>query len=115
MASARLPRIRHQLFLGEDLSARLEALAAKPGASKSAILADALTAWLNRQAASELENTFGQRLDRLSMALGRVERDGHVLLESLALFIRSELMVQAPPAEGEIGRASCRESVCQSV
>src|SRR3546814_3080287 len=64
MASARLPRIRHQLFLGEDLSARLEALAAKPGASKSAILADALTAWLNRQAASELENKFGQRLDR---------------------------------------------------
>src|SRR3546814_5549873 len=100
MASARLPRIRHQLFLGEDLSARLEALAAKPGASKSAILADALTAWLNRQAASELENKFGQRLDRLSMALGRVERDGHVLLESLALFIRYELMVQAPLAEG---------------
>src|SRR3546814_4407535 len=93
MASARLPRIRHQLFLGEDLSARLEALAAKPGASKSAILADALTAWLNRQAASELENKFGQRLDRLSMALGRVERDGHVLLESLALFIRYELKI----------------------
>jgi predicted transcriptional regulator len=110
MASARLPRIRHQLFLGEDLSARLEALAAKPGASKSAILADALTAWLNRQAASELENKFGQRLDRLSMALGRVERDGHVLLESLALFIRYELMVQAPLAEGDdVARAVGRD------
>lgn len=94
-------RIRHQLFLPEDLSARLVALAAKPGASKSAILADALTAWLNRQAASELENKFGQRLDRLSMALGRVERDGHVLLESLALFIRYELMVNAPLPEGD--------------
>ncbi len=101
MAAHRPPRVRHQLFLAEDLSARLEGLAAKPGASKSAILADALTAWLNRQAASELENKFGQRLDRLSMALGRVERDGHVLLESFALFVRYQLMVQAPLAEGD--------------
>lgn len=94
-------RIRHQLFLPEDLSARLEALSAKPGASKSAILADALTAWLNRRGASELEDRFSLRLDRLSMALGRVERDGHVLLESLALFIRYELMINAPLPEGD--------------
>src|SRR3546814_10311753 len=59
-------RIRYQLFLPEDLSHRFEALAAAPGASKSAILTDALTAWLNRQAASELENRFNQRLDRRS-------------------------------------------------
>src|SRR3546814_7439611 len=44
---------------------------------------------------------FGQRLARLSMALGRVGRDGHVLLESLALFIRYVLMVQASLAEGD--------------
>lgn len=94
-------RVRYQLFLPEDLSHRLESLAAKPGASKSSILTDALTAWLNRQAASELENRFSQRLDRMSMALGRIERDGHVLLESLALFVRYELMVQAPLAEAD--------------
>ncbi|WP_342776750.1 hypothetical protein [Hankyongella ginsenosidimutans] len=35
------------------------------------------------------------------MALGRVERDGHVLLESFALFVRYQLMVQAPLAEGD--------------
>ena len=97
----RARRIRHQLFLPEDLSERLEKLAAKPGASKSSILADALTSWLNRRGASELEDRFSQRLDRLSMALGRVERDGHVLLESLALFIRYELMINAPLPEGD--------------
>jgi type IV secretion system protein VirD4 len=43
-------KIRHQLFLPKPVSDRLEALAAKPGASKSAILADAVTAWLNRAA-----------------------------------------------------------------
>lgn len=94
-------RVRYQLFLSEELSQRLEVLAAKPGASKSGILTDALTAWINRQAASELENKFAQRLDRLSLALGRVERDGQILLESLALFVRYELMVQAPLAEGD--------------
>ena len=103
-------RVRYQLFLPEDLSHRFEALAAEPGASKSAILTDALTAWLNRQAASELENRFNHRLDRMSMALGRIERDGHILLESLALFIRYELMVQAPLAESdEAARAVGRD------
>ena len=97
----RARRIRHQLFLPEPLSERLEALAAKPGASKSAILADAVTAWLNRRGASELEDLFSRRLDRLSLALGRVERDGQVLLESLALFIRYELMINAPLPEGD--------------
>lgn len=94
-------RVRYQLFLPEDLSHRFEALVSQPGASKSSILTDALAAWLNRQAVSELENRFSQRLDRISLALGRIERDGHVLLESLALFVRYQLMVQAPLAEAD--------------
>jgi len=94
-------KVRYQLFLTEELSQRFEALAAQPGAAKSAILVDALTAWLNRQAASELEAKFSARLDRISMALGRIERDGHILLESLALFIRYELTVQAPLADSD--------------
>jgi hypothetical protein len=110
MAAMKPKRVRYQLFLPEELSHRFEALASKPGASKSSILSDALTAWLNRQAASELENRFSQRLDRMSMALGRIERDGHVLLESLALFVRYELMVQAPLAEAdEAARAVGRD------
>lgn len=110
MAAIKSKRVRYQLFLPEDLSHRFEALAGEPGASKSAILTDALTAWLNRQAASELENTFSRRLDRMSMALGRIERDGHILLESLALFVRYELMVQAPlPESDEAARAVGRD------
>lgn len=103
-------RVRYQLFLPEELSQRLETLAARPGTSKSAILTDALSAWLTRQAASDLEHRFSTRLDRMSLALGRIERDGHVLLESLALFIRYELMVQAPLAEtDEVARAVGRD------
>lgn len=103
-------RVRHQLFLPKATSDRLEMLAAAPGATKSAILADAVTAWLNRRGASELEDRFALRLDRMSNALGRIERDGHVVLETLALFIRFELAIQAPLAENDTaGRALARE------
>jgi predicted transcriptional regulator len=103
-------KIRHQLFLPKPVSDRLEALAAKPGASKSAILADALTAWLNRRGGSELDDRFGLRLDRLSAGIARIERDSHVTLETLALFIRFELAIQAPLAENDqAGRAIGRQ------
>lgn len=99
-------KIRHQLFLPRPLSDRLEALAAKPGATKSAILVDAVTAWLNRRGASELEDRFAIRLDRLTQAIGRVDRDTFVILETLALFIRFELAIQTPLAENDqAGRA----------
>ncbi|OCC24478.1 CopG family transcriptional regulator [Croceicoccus estronivorus] len=101
-----MEKVRHQLFLPRPLSDRLEALAAKPGATKSAILVDALTAWLNRRGASELEERFSIRLDRLTRAIGRVDRDTYVILETLALFIRFELAIQTPLAENDqAGRA----------
>lgn len=103
-------RIRHQLFLDADLSAKLEALAAKPGASKSAILSDALIAWLNRRAGHELDERFGLRLNRISAQLNRIERDDQVLLESLALFIRYQLNVTAPlPDADQAARAVGRD------
>jgi len=94
-------KVRHQLFLSEALSERLEQLAARPGVTKSAILTDALTAWLNRKGMSELEERFGHRLDRMSQQLGRIERDGHILIETLALFVRYELTINAPLPEGD--------------
>lgn len=101
-----MQKVRHQLFLPKSVSDRLEALAARPGASKSAILADAVTAWLNRRGASELEERFAIRLDRMTQAIGRVDRDTQVILETLALFIRFELSIQTPLAENDhAGRA----------
>lgn len=102
----RKDKVRHQLFLPRPVSDRLEALAAKPGVTKSAILEDAVTAWLNKRGASELEDRFSIRLDRLTRAIGRVERDSNVILETLALFIRFELAIQTPLAENDhAGRA----------
>ena len=103
-------RIRYQLFLPLALSRRFEALAAAPGASKSSILVAALTAFLDRGGASELEEKFAIRLGRISAQLERIERNGHVELESLGLFIRYMLTVNAPLAEeDEVARAIGRD------
>ena len=46
----------------------------------------------------------------MTNALSRIERDGYVLLETVALFIRFELSIQAPLADGDqAGRAIGRE------
>lgn len=115
-ALARRDQVRYQLFLPKELSERFEALAAVPGASKSSILAAALAAFLNRRGASELEERFQVRLDRISNQLGRIERDGHVGLESLGLFIRYMLTVNAPLAEeDETARAIGRDRFSEFV
>lgn len=87
---------RHHLYLDDELTERLEALAGKPGTSKSAIVADALRAYLARRGAKELDDLLKVRLDRVTNQLGRMERDIQILLESLALFIRYSFTITAP-------------------
>jgi hypothetical protein len=101
--------IRYQLFLTPKLAERLEALAVKPGVTKSAILVDALTAWMNAAGASEVEERFGVRLDRISNQLARIERDGHILIEAFALFVHYQLTVCPPIPDSDVAaRASGR-------
>lgn len=101
---------RHHLYLDDDLTAQLEALAAKPGSSKSAIVADALRAWLARRGAREIDDALKIRLNRFSAQLNRIERDNQVLLETLALFIRYQLTVTAPlPEPDQATRAVGRD------
>lgn len=101
---------RHHLYLDDDLTAQLEALAAKPGSSKSAIVADALRAWLARRGAREIDDALKIRLDRFGTQLNCIERDDQVLLETLALFIRYQLTVTAPlPEPDQAARAVGRD------
>jgi predicted transcriptional regulator len=102
---------RHHLYLDDELSEKLDALAAKPGSSKSAIVADALRAYLARRAFKELDDMLKVRLDRLTAQQGRIERDVQILLETLALFIRYEFTVtpQLPEAEQAAARAVAQD------
>ena len=102
--------VRYQLFLPRPLAERFETFAAAPGASKSRLLAAAVEAWLDRKGYDALEQRFAVRLDRISRQLERIERNGHVELESLALFVRYMLAAIPPVAVGdEAGRALGRD------
>ncbi len=92
---------RHHLYLDDELTAKLDALAAKPGSSKSAIVADALRSYLARRGAKEIDDLLKVRLDRITAQMGRMERDIQILLESLALFIRYEFTITAPLPDSE--------------
>lgn len=92
---------RQNLYLDADLSEELDRLAKKPGTSKSAIVADALKAHLERRGAKALDETFKHRLDKLSIQLGRMERNQRVLIETLANYIRFHFSVLPPLPDSE--------------
>lgn len=92
---------RHQIWLDDGLGRELDRLGAKPGASKSALVADALRALFDRRASGAVDDLLKIRLDRIGRTLGRIERDQKVLLESLALFVRYQLTVTAPLPEAD--------------
>jgi hypothetical protein len=84
----------------------LEAVANEPGSSKTAILTDAFRAWLDRRGATELDDRFGVRLDRLSRADQRLEHKLDFVAEALGAFVQHQLTMTAhqPPFEPETGQ-----------
>jgi predicted transcriptional regulator len=99
-------KTRHQFYLPDDLSEKLEALAGEPGSSKTAILADAFRAWLDRRGATELDEKFGVRLDRLSRADEQLARKLDFVAEALGTFVQHQLTLVAhqPPFDTETGQ-----------
>ena len=111
---------RHDVYLDEDLSQRLVALAAKPGSSKSGIISAALKAYLDSEGANRLDEMLQVRLNRLGGRLERIERDQQVLVETLALYVRHFFLVTPPLAEADMGPARAQaearyEAFIQSV
>ena len=92
---------RHHFYIEHGLVERLEQLTAKPGVTMSSIVESAVRAHLDRRGANELDDKFKTRLDKLSLQLGRIERDVGIVMESLALFVRYELTVTAPLPEDD--------------
>jgi hypothetical protein len=99
-------KTRHQFYLPDELSEKLEVLAAEPGSSKTAILTDAFRAWLERRGASELDEKFGVRLDRLSKADEQLGRKLDFVAEALGTFVQHQLTLVAhqPPFKSETGQ-----------
>ncbi len=94
-------KVRQNLYLDRKITEALEALAAGDRGNKSRLVNDALREWLARRGTKELDDLLKPRLDRMTRELGLVRRDIDVLLESLALFVRYQLMVTAPLPDGD--------------
>ena len=87
---------RLNVYFDASLSAELEALAARRKLSKSQIVEAALAAFLSPDGADQREAVIVRRLDRLTRAIERLERDVTIGNEAMALFVRFWL-TSTPP------------------
>lgn len=88
-------KTRHQFYLPDALSEKLDVLAARPGASKTGIMTAALHDLIERKGASELDERFGPRLDRQAAITATMARNTEALLEMLGTFIAHQLTMTA--------------------
>ena len=85
-------------------------MAAGHAGNKSRLVNDALRTWLRHRGASEAEAALRMRLNELSKELAAARRDIDIVVESLALFIRYQLMVTPPLGDNdEVGRTQGRQ------
>ena len=81
-------KIRHQLFLTEELSGRLDRIASGTGRARSELLVEALEAWLNRRNPAAAEEALGARLTRFERHVEAVRRQQGLQWEVLARMLR---------------------------
>ena len=96
MRKAPIKKDRLNVYFDSSLTAELEALAARRKVSKSQIVEAALASYLSPDAADQREAAIVRRLDRLTRAIERLERDQTIAAEALALFVRFWLTTTPP-------------------
>ena len=94
--TVRLPRHRLNVYFDSRLTPALELLAARRRVSKSAIVETALASYLSPDADEQREAAIVRRLDRLTRAIERLERDQTIAAEALALFVKFCLTTTPP-------------------
>lgn len=93
------PRIN--VYLEDPIADQLALIARRPGANKSAIVNAALDRFFNPEPDNQTAALI-RRLDRMTKALDRLDRNTGIGVETLALFIRYFLTVTPPlPADDQ--------------
>jgi predicted transcriptional regulator len=90
---------RINVYLERDHDKRLADLCAKRGLSRSSVVAAALASFLSPEGADRREAAIARRLDKLTSQFERLSRDQTILIETIALFVRYQLSVNAPVPE----------------
>ena len=103
-------KIRHQLFLTKELSARLDRIATGTGRARSELLVEALEAWLSRRNPTAADEALGVRLSRFERHIEAVRRHQGLQWEVLARMLRHQLLVAAglPPADPAMQASALR-------
>ena len=96
-----MPKPRINLRLATDIYARLDEATQRPGATKSAIIEQALRGYFDPEAKSGLEERILARLDVFDIRQGEIERDVGFTLEALGQFVLYWLTRTDPLPEGE--------------
>ena len=89
-------RDRMNVYFPPELLKQISELADRKRLSRSAIVEAAVVSFLSPDGADRREAAYTRRLDRLSLQMQRLERDGGLTAESLALFIRFWLTITPP-------------------
>src|SRR5680860_152153 len=90
------PRIN--VYLEDHVAAQLNLVCKRPGSNKSRIVNDALDRFFNPQKDAETNSALIRRLDRMSRAMERLDRNQSIEVETLALFVRYFLTITPPLA-----------------
>jgi hypothetical protein len=99
-------KTRHQLFLPDEMSRRLTAMAKSQKRSRSDLLLEMVEAYMNRRSASQTEDRLSAKLDRLGREVRKTNNECVVISHSLYRFIRHELIYAAAlPPPGEDAKA----------
>lgn len=93
------PRVN--IRLSYEMHRKLEEMVLAPGATKSAIMEDALRAYLDPQRTAARDDILLQRLDRIEKRQNAMERDLALCLETLGQFVLYWLTRTEPIPEAE--------------
>ena len=99
-------KTRHQLFLTEQLSRRLDMIAKNTGRARSEILVEALQAWFDRREAPSASEALLARMTRIERNTAPLRHSVELLWEGVSRLIKHQLVVTASlPPIGEEARA----------
>lgn len=99
-------KTRHQLFLPEEMSRRLEHLATSSGRARSEILVEALNAWFNWRQAPKNDEAIGIRLTRIERNTDWLRRNQALVWEVLARMVRHQLTTGAMTPVNDAAQAA---------
>jgi hypothetical protein len=96
-----MPKPRVNIRLSHDMHRTLEQMVLAPGVTKSAIIEDALRAYIDPTRTGGREQALMARLDQFDLRQGEIERDVALSLEALGQLALYWLTRTDPIPEGE--------------